>query len=499
LQIVRLAILAALLIFCLFYGAAFALFAPNLLVPFAVPLIMLALLVVWALPDAARAPTAALEVLFYGFVISIVAWPYYIAIVIPGLPWLTLIRAIGFPLAAIFLLCLATSVDVRRYLVSVIRSNRNAFTLLALFVGCQFFTIFLSKHPASSIQRFFIYQVDWTLLLFVSLLHFRFPGKVEVWGGLLWGLGLFVSSIGLLEYKMHQVPWNGHLPGFLRVDPAYLANATRAYVNVLRVRSTFGGPLGFAEYLAIAFPFVLHFAVKGHQVWIRWAAAATLPLFILMIILTDARLGMVGCFFTIVLYPLILALRSWRERPGGFVGPSVVLFYPFALCAAVASTFLVGTLKRHVWGGGGQAASTSARVAQYQLGLPKIWSNPIGHGPGEGAFTLGYAPYGLLTIDTYYLDVALEYGIIGFVAYYGLIAVSIFNAGVTSLVDASDDVDRPFLAPLALSLVSFFIIKSVFSQQDNHPLIFIMIGVVAAVYTRVQRNVGLGLRRRPTH
>jgi hypothetical protein len=41
--------------------------------------------------------------------------------------------------------------------------------------------------------------------------------------------------------------------------------------------------------------------------------------------------------------------------------------------------------------------------------------------------------------------------------------------------------DRAFLIPLSLSLFNFVMIKAVFSQQDNRPLIFMMLGAVVAI------------------
>jgi hypothetical protein len=36
--------------------------------------------------------------------------------------------------------------------------------------------------------------------------------------------------------------------------------------------------------------------------------------------------------------------------------------------------------------------------------------------------------------------------------------------------------------------MNFFVIKSVFSQQDNHPLVFMMLGMVVALVWRIQQQ-----------
>jgi O-antigen ligase len=136
-----------------------------------------------------------------------------------------------------------------------------------------------------------------------------------------------------------------------------------------------------------------------------------------------------------------------------------------------------------VWGGGAQQNSTDARRFQYEAGLRLVAKNPIGHGIGEAAQTLGYIAPGadMLTIDTYYLAVALEFGVVGFVVYYAMLVFGIWHAGRTAIM--TRDPELAFMGAACIAMVNFLISKSVFSQTENHPLMFIMLGlIVAAVY-----------------
>lgn len=87
----------------------------------------------------------------------------------------------------------------------------------------------------------------------------------------------------------------------------------------------------------------------------------------------------------------------------------------------------------------------------------------------------------MITIDTYYLSVALEYGVLGFIVFYGMLAIAIYEASRRALFSDLENDTRSFLLPIAVSLVTFVIIKSVFSQQDNHPVIFMMLGALVAI------------------
>src|ERR1700748_1026945 len=84
--------LTCLMLFCLIYGFFFSVFAPAYFVLFAAPPAILMLLVIWALPDLDWAPTRQLEWAFYATFIALIVWPNYLAIALPGLPWITLVR-----------------------------------------------------------------------------------------------------------------------------------------------------------------------------------------------------------------------------------------------------------------------------------------------------------------------------------------------------------------------------------------------------------------------
>ena len=44
------------------------------------------------------------------------------------------------------------------------------------------------------------------------------------------------------------------------------------------------------------------------------------------------------------------------------------------------------------------------------------------------------------------------------------------------------------LVPVAAALLNFFVIKSVFSQEDNHPLVAMIVGMIVATCWRVQQS-----------
>ena len=91
------------------YGYLFGMFAPQRLVQLGLPLLVLVALNVWALPELGAPPTNAISRLFFIYFLAIPLWPNYLAIALPGLPWITVMRLTSFPLVFLFLYSLSTS------------------------------------------------------------------------------------------------------------------------------------------------------------------------------------------------------------------------------------------------------------------------------------------------------------------------------------------------------------------------------------------------------
>lgn len=485
------ALILSLLLFCFFYGAAFSLLAPYVLVPFAVPIIVLLFMVVWSLPELQSVPTGAMTVMFFAYLVVLVLWPNYLAVALPGLPWITLARLTSFPMAVLFLICLSGSQDFREKIAFAISGTPLVWKLLLIFVFIQTYSILLSKSVSTSVDKYVEYQVTWTTVFFASSYLFLRPKVIEKTALLLWAMGVVVGAIGLWEFRLKHVVWADHIPSFLKINDPYiarfLAGIFRDGSGQYRIQSTFSTSLGFGEYIALILPFVLHFAVTTRRLATRIAAASSALFLIGMAILSGTRLAAVGCLLTLLLYLLLIAMRRWQTRPDSLLGPAVALGYPAIFAAGVASTFFVGRVRHLVFGDGSQQGSTDDRIAQYKLGFPMVVHNPIGHGVGMGGDTLGYAPFGTMSIDTYYMCIALEYGVLGFFVYYSMFVIAIYQAGKQALFKSvGEDGEVAFLAPLAMALMNFIVIKSVFSQQDNHPLVFMMLGMIAALLARTR-------------
>ena len=474
-------------VFALFYGFAFALFGqyylPNLLVPLGV----LLALVIWVLPDGDNAPEGLLKRGLFAYIFALLCWPDYIAFALPGLPWITIIRIIGVPLALLLLTCVSVSPAFRSHAKSVLASGDLIWKGVAGFAIMGLISIGLSHDPGTSVSKFAVAQINWTAMFFIACIVFVEPGTIRRLARSLWLIAVIVCVIGVYENHLQRLPWAGHIPWFLVIQDESvqrtLAGTARAGTSVYRVQSKFGGSLGLAEYLAIATPFVFHFIATGRTHLTRIAAATTVPLIFYIVNATDSRLAAIGLFISLALYLLYWAVMRWKVDRDSLMGPAITIGYPAIFAVLFSTTLFIGRIRAQVWGDGSQQASTDARKTMYREGIPMVIRNPIGHGFGQGAETLGYHnPGGILTIDTYYLAVALEFGIIGFLLFYGMMIVAMWKSAWTSL-DGLDS-ESEWLGPMAIALLNFIISKSVFSNMENHPLVFILLGAVVSLLYR---------------
>lgn len=492
--------LSSLGIFALFYGFAFGLFGrfylPNLLLPLGV----LLALVIWQLPEGDAAPEGLLKKGLFAYMFALLCWPDYIAFALPGLPWITIIRIIGVPLAFLLLTCVSVSPDLRRRAKLILASGDLIWKGVAAFAIMGLVSIGLSRDPGTSISKFSVAQINWTAMFFISCIVFVQPGTIRRLAKSLWLIAVFVCVIGVYENHIHRVPWAGHIPSFLVIQDEsvqrVLAGTARAGTSVYRVQSKFGTSLGLAEFLAIATPFIFHFIATGRTLLTRLAAFATVPLIFYIVNATDSRLAAIGLFISLALYLLYWAVVRWKADHNSIMGPAITIGYPAIFAVMFSATLFIGRIRAQVWGDGSQQASTDARKAMYRQGIPMVIRNPIGHGFGQGAATLGYHnPGGTLTIDTYYLAVALEFGVVGFIVFYGILLFAIWKSAWTAYEGI--DPESEWLGPMAIALLNFVISKSVFSNMENHPLIFIMLGAVVSLLYRESklRSVAAQVRK----
>src|SRR4051812_16463986 len=131
---------------CIPYGFFYALTTPWLLVPFVTPLAIMALMAIWAAPQSKTIPIQTIERLFFALIIAFVLWPNYLAIALPGLPWITVNRLISTPLALLFLLSLSSNAAFRRKVLEIVSVAPIFWRALVVLTALDLLTLPLSAH-----------------------------------------------------------------------------------------------------------------------------------------------------------------------------------------------------------------------------------------------------------------------------------------------------------------------------------------------------------------
>ncbi len=480
-------------LFCLCYGMAFGLlgqFAPLL---FIVPIALLALLIIWALPDSTRAPTALMEKIFFVALVAWYVWPAYLAIAVPGLPWITLSRLLDSPVALLLLISVSVSKGFRSRMASILRPTPEVVYPLVAFFVLDALSIVFSSNKGESIQKSINDQIAYTTMFFACAFIMYTPGKARAFAWTLWGTALTLTVMGLWEGKVQHVLWANHIPSFLRIQAQSvdiaLSGLQRMYGGGYRVQVTIG-PIGMGEFIGIVMPFAIHLAVV-EKVWLRKAALfGSLPFFMLVVMETQSRSGFITVAMSAPLYVLYWAFTHWRRGGGktSLMGLSVLTAYPVGFLGLIGSALFVGRVRRHILGSGGiVAASNQARVDQWRMAIPKILHQPWGYGVGQSGRVVGYTePSGLLTLDTFQITLLVDVGVIGFLAFFGAFVMGIFRAARDTLKLTWFDAEVALIAPACISLVNFVSTKSVFSETVNNPLGFMVLGVVVALSARIR-------------
>ncbi len=483
-----------------FYGLMVTILPPSALFVPATPLLLLTGLVLWMLPDLGGIQHEKLRRLMLLFLALSFAWPTYVALDLPGLPWITPTRLVLFLMVTVFVFNLATS---KQLMAQLWHDSNHIPHVRSLFWGFWLVTtlsLFVSTAPIESLTKYFNNQIYWTMLFLLSCMLASKPGFVTALSKSFLISLFIVAAIGVNEARVQQVIWLPYLPSFLKIDPVLLekliSSQSRAGSDIYRDRGTFAVSLNFADYLAMMFPFALHALISTRKaVHFVLLAAGIVATFIAMKA-TDSRSAMVGLLLGSVIYIFFAAINRRHAVKESIVASATLFSYPVIVALVGTAVMTSGRLHTAVLGNGVTAASSNARDLQWAMGIPKILVHPLGHGTGHAGTVLGYAnAAGEITVDTWYLTALLDYGYFGLPLFISMFAIAAWF-GLRAHAKA-ETTEQRLLAPLVIGLLNFIIIASVFSNEQMFPYAFIMLGCVVGLVGQQNGTTRLALADKP--
>jgi hypothetical protein len=492
--ILTLAAYAALILFAMIYGYFISILPPELLFIPGTPLLILLILILWSLPDLGREPRTVSITLLSAFLAFNYIWPSYVALNLPGLPWLNPQRVVLLILLVSSVYALSTSSRMRRGMLEAARAEPRIWIAFAVYTAATTVAIpFAAENIVFSVNKWANNQVYWTFLFLMSAWFARTPGALLTMVRALMIAGIITAVIAFPEHAGRKVPWIDIIPSWLIGDPILFAviadDQARLHLDTYRARSTFGVSLSFAEFLAIVLPFYLHAAVTV-QSWVRklLLAAGAVAIITAMAFLTDARSGMNGAIIGVFGYAAFWTFSRWRKRRHDLIAPAAMLAFPAAILSLIGLIFAWRRLYVMVIGGGQHQFSNNAREVQWEMAIDRVLANPIGYGPGRSGEVLGFLnPAGRMTVDSYPINLLLDSGVIGLLAFFAFLVATIW-AGLRMAL-RSDDKELALGGPMAIGLFALLVIKLVLSQPENLPILFAMAGAVCGIHWRLKQGL----------
>lgn len=489
--VTKLLLIGALIIFAMMLGFVIAILPMSMLIIPLTPLLLLAALALWMAPDIDPHLDGVVRKLFLLFMAIMVVWPDYIAPTIPGIGWVSFGRQAMAATALVSIYAIATSSRVRAHIADVVTGIKPLWWAFLLFVLLQ---LVLAVTTMTISSRWFFAQIFWYYMFIVAAWAFSMQGTTRrVYQIILIGLAI-QCFYGLGEWIMQKPIWTDYIPPFMQVDPELLETVTsftgRLGSDRGRIGSIYLTSLTYAEYIAITLPFVLHGILYARRKLWQLAAVALFAFVCVNAYLTDQRTAIIGIIMAVV---LTTAFWSWRRFRQGqenrdMVGVAVIWMFPAMAMAVAAAVLFHPRVRTMTLGGGEHHWSNEARDIQWQMAIDRVLANPFGYGPFRAGEVVGFTnPSGKGTIDSFPINLLVDYGILGlilftvFFAWAALVALRIYFSSRTET--------ETLAGPIGIALIAFLVVKLVLSQTENHYLMYALAGCVAALYWKQQRRL----------
>ncbi len=413
-------------------------------------------------------------------------WPAYILLKFGSLPALTPPRLALYAVSALWAYDMTFSPWRRAQFVFAWRKS-GAVTAL-------FFTLFVlgvlslpfSEGRSISIPEYVRQVIIWLVPFCAILTYCRRQRDFVLLIRVLTIAAVPVALIAIAEFASQELLANILSP-FIADDAEWLRNAQALKIRdgAMRAQATHTHPLSLGEYLAFTAPFAAAFAVSAKTIVRRALWAGALLIIAAAAVSTDSRGAMIVIVVSLGAMSALLASRwlkrasASRWRPlAGLVFMLVVAATPIAAISAYGAVAGLGSISA--------SNSTQSRLDQIEMAWPKIMKRPVGgYGTGRATRVLGY--WGrMLTLDNYYLSLALDLGIPGpltFLAMLGAWGATSFRRSMQS----QTQLGVIYLACFA-SAASIAVGRTIISQTGNLAIIYFMMAAFAGASVTFSRR-----------
>lgn len=413
-------------------------------------------------------------------------WPAYLFVKLGPLPILTPPRLVLYMVSALWAYDMTFSSWRRAQFVMSVRKSRTVTVCVFIFFALGLVSLPFAEGRSMAIPEFVRQLLIWFVPYCAVLTYCRRQRDFVLLMKAFVAGAFAVALIAIGEVLTRHLLASALSP-FIADDAEWLRNvqAQKIRDGVFRAQATHTHPLSLGEHLAFSSPFALAFLAAARTFRARLFWAAALLAIALAAFASNSRGAMLVMILSCGAMATMLAFRHLRRASASRWRPMAGLIC--LACIAASPVAAVGMMQIVSGKGGASAAnSTQSRVDQIDQAWPKILKRPIGgYGTGRATRVLGY--WGLtLTIDNYYLTLALDYGFPGPLTFLAMIAAF----GLTAL--RRSRLSHPSLGVIYLacfaSAVSIAVGRTITSQTSNLAMLFLILGAYAGASVNISRQ-----------
>lgn len=464
-------------------AAAAAVILPPLAFLFLLPPVA----VLWAkAPEARAVPRDLAFTLILIAVVLLAVWPVYIFVKLGPMPILTPPRIVLYAVSAMWLYDMAVSRHRRaQFSLAARRSRAVTWSVFGLF-GLGLLSLPLAEGKALAIPEFFRQTMIWLLPFCAVLTYCRRTRDFErVVKAFVIG-GVIVAGVAVVEAATQQLMAIVLSP-LIQGDDVWLQNVQLQKIRdgFFRAQASHTHPLSLGEHMAFVAPFALALAARAKEARVKWLWSAAFLLILLGAIATNSRGAALGMTVALGFMAVIFTVRFFATARAARFRPLVGLATAILL---LSSPVIAAGTYAMISGKGGVSASnsTQSRLDQMEQAWPKILKRPVlGYGVGRSSRILGFWGQ-TLTIDNYYLTLALDFGFPGPLAFFAMLA-AFGVAGLKRAMASAPHMTAIYLA-CAASAASILISRTITSQTGNLAMIFVLIAAFAGAQAAAARR-----------
>ncbi|WP_295995286.1 O-antigen ligase [Rugamonas sp.] len=459
--------------------------AARLVVVMLVPLFFS---VIWSAPKQKGDPGLWLNHLLLLALMISIFWPPYVFFSFHGLPSLDPKRLLMMGIAMLWVYKVMSSSVMGARFWSRIRLGGWQLTVLMLYMAWRLISAGASPFPIPSLVQFVWEAIYYYLAFYVTLAALRDTGAARRLVMLLVYAALGIVLVSVAEhFAGHNlfaklVPANAD---YADMQAAVLADKLRDGGN--RVQATFEHPMVLAEYVVFMLPLVTFGAMTAARKSVRLACLVGVPLLFGVILMSGTRSAILTGGAIMVLSSGLYFLRNVQDG-----NMSLKAFFSIlALIALVMGTLASASVVTQLIQGrnGGERGSSTSRLLQMRAAVPKIQKEPLlGYGVGVGNGELGFkSSRGRMSVDNYYLTLALDSGLPG-AALYILFTAGFCWMGVRMYFTQGPDETRILGGMLGLSILGVLVTKTVLSIDKNLTFVFVGFAILIVLKEHMQQS-----------